>query len=64
VFDNSKLKRLVPGFTAIMRFDQGIKETVQNVLSHTEYQTEDPEFDQWCDKVINALEKAVQDVLK
>ncbi len=64
VFDNSKLKRLVPGFTAIKRFDQGIKETVQNVLSHTEYQTEDPEFDQWCDKVITVLEKAVQEVLK
>lgn len=64
VFDNSKLKRLVPGFTAIKRFDQGIKETVQSVLSHTEYQTEDPEFDQWCDKVITALEKAVQEILK
>lgn len=64
VFDNSKLKRLVPDFVAAKRFDQGVKETVQNVLAHPEYQTEDKEFDEWCDKVIAALEKAVQDILK
>ncbi|WFR54907.1 SDR family oxidoreductase [Anaerocolumna sp. AGMB13025] len=64
VFDNSKLKRLVPEFTATIRFDQGIKETVQNVLNHTEYQVEDKEFDEWCDKVIKALEQAVLDINK
>jgi nucleoside-diphosphate-sugar epimerase len=64
VFDNSKLKRLVPEFTASIRFDQGIKETVQNVLRHKEYQIEDKEFDVWCDKVIAALEQAVQEINK
>ncbi|RIX52150.1 NAD-dependent epimerase/dehydratase family protein [Paenibacillus nanensis] len=59
VFDNSKLKRLVPGFTATTRFDQGIKQTIDYVLAHPELQTEDPEFDAWCDKVIGALEAAV-----
>lgn len=58
VFDNSKLKRLVPGFTATTRVDQGIKETVRYILEHPEYQVEDPEFDAWCDKVIDALEAA------
>lgn len=57
VFDNSKLKRLVPGFSASIRFDQGIKETVDYVLSHEEFQLEDEEFDQWCDDIINALEE-------
>lgn len=58
VFDNTKLKRLVPGFTATMRFDQGIKQTIDYVLAHPEHQVEDPEFDAWCDKVIHALEAA------
>ncbi|MGB8454424.1 MAG: SDR family oxidoreductase [Anaerocolumna sp.] len=64
VFDNSKLKRLVPDFVAAKRFDQGIKETVSSVLSHPEYQKEDKEFDEYCDKVIAALDKAVQDIIK
>ena len=58
VFDNSKLKRLVPGFTATVRADQGIRSTVEYVLSHPECQVEDPEFDDWCDRVIEALEEA------
>lgn len=59
VFDNSKLKRLVPGFTATVRADQGIRDTVANVLSHPEYQKEDPEFDVWCDKVAVVLGEAI-----
>ena len=58
VFDNSKLKQLVPGFTAEIRFDQGIKECVENILEHPELQKEDLEFDKWCDDVIDALENA------
>ncbi|BFT76110.1 SDR family oxidoreductase [Paenibacillus sp. P36] len=60
VFDNAKLKRLVPEFVATTRFDQGIKATVANILAKPELQREDQEFDQWCDKVIRALEAAVQ----
>ena len=58
VFDNSKLKRLVPGFTATVRADQGIRSTIEYVLSHPECQVEDPAFDAWCDRVIEALEEA------
>jgi len=60
VFDNSKLKRLVPGFVATTRLDQGLKETVQYILAHPEYQTEDPAFDAWCDKVVDAMDAAVR----
>jgi nucleoside-diphosphate-sugar epimerase len=60
VFDNSKLKRLVPDFTATVRLDQGIKQCVQYILSHPEYQIEDKEFDLWCDRVIEAVESAVK----
>jgi nucleoside-diphosphate-sugar epimerase len=62
VFDNTKLKRLVPGFTAAVRFDQGMKETVAYVLAHRECQRDDPEFDAWCDRVIAAREKAIREI--
>jgi nucleoside-diphosphate-sugar epimerase len=58
VFDNTKLKRLAPGFTAKVRADEGIKKTVANILANSDLQQEDPEFDEWCDKVIAALETA------
>ena len=64
VFDNSKLKRAVPGFCATVRFDQGVRETLDYVLSHPECQTEDREFDLWCDRVIDALEKAKKEILE
>ncbi len=59
VFDNSKLKTLVPDFVAITRFDQGCKQTIEYVLSHPELQREDHEFDEWCDAVIEAQNNAV-----
>lgn len=58
VFDNSKLKRAVPGYMPHISFREGISRTIDNIMSHPEYQREDPEFDLWCDKVIAALEDA------
>lgn len=58
VFDNSKLKRVVPQMTTIVPFNQGVRIALEYVLSHPECQVLDSEFDQWCDKVIAALEKA------
>lgn len=58
VFDNAKLKRAVPGLNMNVRFEQGIKMTLEYILSHPECQVEDPEFDEWCDKVIDILDKA------
>lgn len=63
VFDLSKLKRLVPGFTAKKRFDEGIKETIHYVLSHPECQIKDEKFDIWCDRVISNLETAKKNML-
>ncbi len=60
VFDNAKLKRLVPDFVATTRLDQGMRRTIEHILAHPELQTEDPEFDAWCDKVIRALDDAVR----
>ena len=60
VFDNTKLKRLVPGFTAKIRYDQGVRKTIKNILADKSLQEDDPEFDIWCDKVIAALDKAAE----
>ena len=45
VFNNAKLKRAAPGFTATVRFDEGVRRTVEHILAHPELQAEDPEFD-------------------
>ena len=58
VFDNSKVKALVPDFKAEVSVKEGIRRTVEYILAHPEYQNDDEEFDQWCDKVIAAVEKA------
>lgn len=63
VFDNQKLKRAVPDFVVSVRLDQGIRNTIQNILAHPEFQNDDPEFDDWCDKVIAALENAKKHIL-
>jgi hypothetical protein len=44
----------------VTRFDEGVRRCVRYILSHPELQTEDPEFDAWCDRVIDAQEKAKQ----
>lgn len=63
VFDNTKIKSAVPGFYAQISAKEGIKSTIEYVLSHEECQKEDNEFDEWCDQVICALEK-VKESLK
>jgi len=61
VFDNSKIKRLVPDYCATIRFDTGVKWSVENYLSKPEMQTDDPEFDRFTDKVIHACERMKND---
>ncbi|MDE7361185.1 MAG: SDR family oxidoreductase [Oscillospiraceae bacterium] len=58
VFDNSKLKRVVPWFEPAVDFARGVGMTLEYVLAHPECQVDDPEFDEWCDRVIEVLEKA------
>lgn len=63
IFDNTKLKRLVPDFVATIRFDQGIRKTIANILSHPELQREDLEYDNWCDRIIEAMDTALNAVI-
>ena len=56
VFDNSKVKKAVPEFNAVVGAEEGIKIAVEYMLSHPEVQVADEEFDAWCDKVIEKME--------
>ena len=63
VFDNSKLRKAVPDMRTQVRFDQGVRRSLDYILAHPdECQVEDPEFDAWCDRVILALEKAKEEI--
>ncbi|MCQ2578873.1 MAG: SDR family oxidoreductase [Treponema sp.] len=64
IFDNTKLKKAVPGLSMNVRFEQGVRETLMYIATHKECQTEDPEFDAYCDRVIDAMEKAKEMVRK
>lgn len=59
VFDNAKLKRLVPEMRTTVPFRRGVRLALDYILSHpAECQLPDPAFDAWCDQVIDALETA------
>jgi nucleoside-diphosphate-sugar epimerase len=62
VFDNAKLKRLVPEFVATKRFHQGVKETIDNILAHPEWQDTDPAFDAWCDEIIHKVQQLAKQI--
>lgn len=63
VFDNSKIKKVVPDFVCTISAREGLGQTVDYMLSHEDCQNEDPEFDAWCDKVIAELEEAKRRIL-
>lgn len=63
VFDNTKLKRAVPGFAPSIRFEEGVRRCLNYILAHPECQVEDPEFDKWCDSIIEVLDKASAELL-
>lgn len=63
VFDNSKLKRLAPHMTTNIPFHEGVRIALDYVLSHEDRYEEDPEFDDFCDRVIEACERAKAEVI-
>ena len=56
VFDNRKLKEAVPDMRTEVPFHKGVRIALSYILAHPECQQEDPEFDAWCDRVIEELE--------
>lgn len=64
IFDNSKLKSVVPTFSAKVPFKKGIRLTLEYLEKHPECKVLDAEFDLFCDQVISAEEKAIASLLK
>ncbi|MBR5347856.1 MAG: NAD-dependent epimerase/dehydratase family protein [Lachnospiraceae bacterium] len=64
VFVNTKLKRLVPGFCATVRADEGIANSIRYILEHPECQVDDPDFDAFTDRVVAARETAIAAIRK
>ena len=58
VFDNTKLKALVPDFRASIPFSEGAARCVRYLQNTPAAQIPDPEFEQFCDRVIKAQESA------
>ena len=56
IFDNTKIKTFVPGFSAVMPFSKGIKQTIEWFESHPELQTVDEDFNKKLDRIISAYE--------
>ena len=52
VFDNAKIKRLVPGFTCRKPFRVGVRESVEWLRAHPKYQNLNPQLDLLSDQVI------------
>lgn len=58
VFDNSKIKRLVPDFICQTSMAEGLRLCVDYMTGHPEAQVPDPEFDAWCDCIAEAMAAA------
>lgn len=58
IFDNSKIKHLVPGYHASIPFSRGAEEIMQWHEEHPTSKIVDPKFDQLCDRIISAQQKA------
>lgn len=54
VFDNSKIKRLVPGFGCQKPFRQGVRESVEWLRAHPEKQNLNSGIDALCEQVVAA----------
>lgn len=56
LFDNTKIKRLVPDFVCTVPMAEGIRQAVEYMCAHPECQEPDPVFDRWCDRVCAAYQ--------
>ena len=56
VYDNSKIKSLVPDYVATTTFKQGIGQTIEHFQVSPHLRSVDAKFDEWCDRVVTAVE--------
>ena len=60
VFDNSKIKRFVPGFIATMPFAEGIRESIRWYEANLELCSIDEDFNHLSDRIIRGWEKGIE----
>ncbi len=60
IFDNTKLKQLVPGFCATIPWRIGVQKALSNIQACPELMPEDPDFDIWCDTLIGVYDQALE----
>ena len=58
VFDNSKIKRMVPDFQSRIPFRTGVRESVAWLRAHPEQQNLNPKLDVTCDEIVGAWQRA------
>jgi nucleoside-diphosphate-sugar epimerase len=63
VFDNSKLRSLVPDYRATTPFAEGIRRTVAWFKADPARQVVDGEYDAMCDKLIDAYERGLKQAM-
>jgi nucleoside-diphosphate-sugar epimerase len=58
VFDNSKIRRFVPGFSCEVSWAEGVRRSLAWFQAHPEFQTVDSELNAVWDRIIAAYERA------
>jgi hypothetical protein len=61
IYDNSKVKQLVPGYCATIPWRVGAERALNTILKDPSLQPQDPAFDKWCDNIISIYDKALAD---
>lgn len=52
IFNNQKIKKICPDFQCHIAMKDGIRLYLDYMDKHSDLKVNDPEFDQWCDEVI------------
>ncbi len=58
MYDNTKIKRLVPQFCATVPWRIGVQRALKTILQTPALRPEDPDFDRWCDGMIRIYDEA------
>lgn len=60
IYDNTKIKRLVPGYCATISWRVGVHRALDKIMATPKLRVEDPKFDRWCDQVIEIYDEALK----
>jgi nucleoside-diphosphate-sugar epimerase len=63
VYNNSKIKNFVPGFTATVPFSEGIRESIKWHKENLSRCTVDDKFNDLCDRIITAYEEGLKNFI-